>query len=611
MLHTILNRQLKKLGLTETAPPSAETWHLFLERVDRTYLDFDKDRDLIEHSLSLSLREMQEVYDQLRKNEMRYALAAQGANDGLWDWDLVTGEAFYSERWMELMHASHKPANIAYSKDCWLGKIHEDDRSRVIADLDAHFCGETDHFENRHRVILEDGEEIWISARGLAFFDSKGRAVRFAGSMRDITQKKQFEAELHEAKEFLAGVIDNLPCSIIIKDYDGKIVLANNLIFEIYGKSAEELIGKTALDLLKSEELAEKVRKDDLEILNGEQNITTRELKHRDKNGNWRFFEITRRAFYTDKNEKPHLLSIGIDVTERKLMESQLSQAQKLESIGQLAAGIAHEINTPTQYVGDNTRFVKDSFNDIFGAFDEYKTLIESVKNNAVSPEFLRQTEEKLKKYDIEFLREELPQAVQQSLDGVERISKIVRSMRDFAHPGAKEMQNADLNRAIESTITVARNEWKYVADLETDLDNSLPLVPCLIGELNQVFLNMIINATHAIADATANGTKGRGKITVSTSFADKNCAEVRISDSGTGIPADVRTKIFDPFFTTKEVGKGTGQGLAISHTVVVEKHHGSISFETEMGKGTTFIIKLPLGENQPMPSNSDLGKEL
>jgi len=604
MLHSILNRQLKKLELTETAPPSAEQWHLFLERVERAYFELEKERDLIERSLTISTSEMQEVYDQLRKNELRYALAAQGANDGLWDWDLVTGEAFYSERWMELMHAADKAANVADTKDSWLNKIHEDDRSKVIAELDAHFCGETDHFENRHRVILDDGVEIWISARGLAFFNSEDRAVRFAGSMRDITLQKQFESELHEAKEFLAGVIDNLPCSIIIKDYDGKIVLANSLIFEIYGKSAEELIGKTALELLKSEDLAEKVRKDDLEILNGEQKITTRELKHRDKNGNLRSYEITRRAFYTDKSEKPHLLSIGIDVTERKIMEAQLGQAQKLESIGQLAAGIAHEINTPTQYVGDNTRFVKDSFDDIFGAFDEYKTLLEAVKSNAVSPEFLSRTEENIKRFDIEYLREELPQAAGQALDGVERISKIVQSMRDFAHPGATEMQSADLNRAIESTITVARNEWKYYADMETHFDSQLPLVPCLIGEVNQVFLNMIINATHAIQTANKNFPERKGKITVTTALADNDWAEVRIADTGSGIPLQIQNKIFDPFFTTKEVGKGTGQGLAISHTVVVEKHHGSISFETQEGQGTTFIIRLPLGNNQPMPSS-------
>ena len=168
--------------------------------------------------------------------------------------------------------------------------------------------------------------------------------------------------------------------------------------------------------------------------------------------------------------------------------------------------------------------------------------------------------------------------------------------MKDFAHPGTKEKYFVDLNKAIESTITVARNEWKYVAEMQMNLDENLPHVPCLLGEFNQVILNMVINAAHAIGDVVGDGSHGKGKITVST-IQHKDWAEIRISDTGTGIPVEVQNKIFDPFFTTKEVGKGTGQGLAISHTVVVEKHKGRLNFETEAGKGTTFIIQLPLNE--------------
>jgi len=194
----------------------------------------------------------------------------------------------------------------------------------------------------------------------------------------------------------------------------------------------------------------------------------------------------------------------------------------------------------------------------------------------------------------LAYLTDEVPKDIQQTLEGVERDRNIVQAMKEFSHPVGKEETFINLNKAIQNTITVARNEWKYVAEMVTDFDPSLPLVSCLPGELNQVFLNMIINAAHAIADVVGDGSKGKGTITVSTRH-DGNWAEVRISDTGMGIPENIRSRIFDPFFTTKKVGKGTGQGLTISHSVIVDKHGGTIHFETEVGKGTTFIIRLPI----------------
>jgi signal transduction histidine kinase len=191
-------------------------------------------------------------------------------------------------------------------------------------------------------------------------------------------------------------------------------------------------------------------------------------------------------------------------------------------------------------------------------------------------------------------MKEEIPKALNQSLDGTNRISKIVRAMKDFSHPGAEGKKPIDLNRAIESTTTVARNEWKYVANVITDLDSTMPLVPCLPGEINQVILNLVINAAHAIGDAIGPEVGQKGTITISTRK-EGEWMEMRIADTGTGIPEAARTKIFDPFFTTKEVGKGTGQGLAIAHDVIVNKHGGTLTYETTPGKGTTFMIRLPL----------------
>jgi len=195
---------------------------------------------------------------------------------------------------------------------------------------------------------------------------------------------------------------------------------------------------------------------------------------------------------------------------------------------------------------------------------------------------------------DIAYLMEEVPKSICQTLQGVASVAKIVRAMKDFSHPGSGEKTPADLNHGIESTVTVARNEWKYVADLDLVLDPQLPLVPCLPGEINQVVLNLVINAAHAIGDVVGDGAGGKGRILVSTRR-QGDWAVIRVQDTGTGIPEAAQARVFDPFFTTKAVGKGTGQGLAIAYSVVVEQHKGTIEFETELGKGTTFIVRLPL----------------
>ena len=288
---------------------------------------------------------------------------------------------------------------------------------------------------------------------------------------------------------------------------------------------------------------------------------------------------------------------VGEDITDRLMLEHELFQAQKLESIGHLAAGIAHEINTPTQFVGDNVRFLSESFVDIKRMFDAYGKLLVAVKQGSCSGDLIQACEAANEAADLQYLIEEIPVAIAQSAEGIHRVAKIVRAMKEFAYPGTEEKTLVDLNDAIDSTVTVARNEWKYVADMKTQFDPALPAVPCLVGEFNQVVLNMIVNASHAIADRVKDSGE-KGKITISTGQAG-GFIEIRITDTGTGIPESIRDKIFDPFFTTKEVGKGTGQGLAIARSVIVDKHGGTITVDSEVGRGTTFLIRLPLNAVQ------------
>jgi signal transduction histidine kinase len=284
---------------------------------------------------------------------------------------------------------------------------------------------------------------------------------------------------------------------------------------------------------------------------------------------------------------------------ERLCAEIQSRQTQKMESIGRLAAGIAHEINTPTQFIGDNLRFLQQTFGQLESLVGSYHQLLQACRQGVPPAELTATVQHAADTADLEFIRREVPASLGQALEGVGRVASIVRALKEFAHPGTEEKSPADLKQLIESTITVSRNEWKYVADLVADFDPELPLVPCLPGQLNQVILNLLVNAGHAIADVVGDGMSGRGCIRVSTRRVD-HWAEIRISDTGAGIPAHIREHVFEPFFTTKQAGKGTGQGLAIAHTVVVNRHGGTIHFESEPGRGTTFIVRLPLASPDP-----------
>jgi signal transduction histidine kinase len=269
-----------------------------------------------------------------------------------------------------------------------------------------------------------------------------------------------------------------------------------------------------------------------------------------------------------------------------------LRHAQKLEAVGGLAAGIAHEINTPIQFVGDNTHFLQGAFADLAKVLAKYRELQQAAANGGAGRELALAVTEAEKSANLDFLMQEIPSALAQSLDGVTRVATIVKAMREFAHTDRGEKIAADLNKNLQSTLIVARNEIKYVADVETDFQE-LPLVKCNGGDMNQVFLNLLVNAAHAIKDRGATDDR-KGVIGVRTRR-EADHVVISISDTGCGIPANIRDKIFEPFFTTKEVGRGTGQGLAIARTIVVERHGGSITFDTEVGRGTTFHIRLPI----------------
>ncbi len=410
----------------------------------------------------------------------------------------------------------------------------------------------------------------------------------------EISERRRAEVELKEAQQFLRKVIDSVPNMIFVKDYSRRFTLVNNATAEFHGTTVENMLGKTIAEIHTQSDENRRVDEADAHVLESleEKFISEERLTDAEKNTRW--LQIVKRPLMLDDSGQRFMIGVVTDLTERKLLENHLRHSQKMESIGQLAAGVAHEINTPTQYVSDNTRFVRNSFAEISLSLAELRRLAASLDKNEAEQKIFEEIEANICRRDIEYLTAEIPKAVEQSLEGLGRIAKIVSSMRTFAHPGAIEKIASNLNAAIESTVSVAQSEWKYFAEVETRLDEELPLVPCLLDEINQVVLNMIINATHAIADSAQTGTQGKGKITITTTHV-ADWAEIRIADTGAGIPPEVQSQIFDPFFTTKEVGKGTGQGLAISHNVIVNKHGGELTFETVPSQGTTFVIRLPL----------------
>ncbi|MDJ0959656.1 MAG: ATP-binding protein [Acidimicrobiia bacterium] len=283
---------------------------------------------------------------------------------------------------------------------------------------------------------------------------------------------------------------------------------------------------------------------------------------------------------------------------ELQTTQTQLLTAQKMEAIGSLAAGIAHEINTPIQYVGDNVRFLDESAQSIFELLDVVAQFIDGIEDREEFAEFVADYRRLEEEADIEFIREEAPLAISQSLEGAERVAEIVRAMKEFAHPGSDEKAPIDINRNIKTTVAVARNEWKYVADVNLELDPNVPQIPALAGPLNQSLLIIVVNAAQALEEHLDLGAGEKGTISISTTVEGED-AVVRIADDGPGIPEHVVGRIFDPFFTTKEVGKGSGQGLSIALSAIVDKHQGKLEVETAEGQGTTFVIRLPLTEKE------------
>lgn len=385
-------------------------------------------------------------------------------------------------------------------------------------------------------------------------------------------------------------IADRVIQGLWVRSADGsRCIYINHAFKEIWGRNLEQM---------NAQPWAMTVHPDDREAAHAIF-LKHKERKHEYKlsyrivrpNGEVRWVENHAFPVLDAEGNLVRMAGIALDVTERRKMEEELRIAQKLESLGQLSAGIAHEVNTPSQYVSDNISFLQEAVRDIVPVLQKLPALMTVLAQSEAGKPLAEELRRQHQQADIDYLIEEMPQALAQAKGGIEQIKKIVMAMKGFTHPG-EEMVPADINQIVSNTVTVTRNEWKYIAELESSLCGNLPLVPCIPSAIGQVILNILVNASHALKEKYTDGRLGR--IRIATALAD-GWVRVCIEDNGPGVPVELRERIFDPFFTTKEVGKGTGQGLSFVHKIVRVDHKGKVLLESTPGGGATFTIMLPL----------------
>ena len=501
-------------------------------------------------------------------------LLLRATQDGIVDWDLIHNEESYNPRWAHLFgfddYASDSPID-------WRELVHPDEAEatrRLVADHLVEDWPLVTTVRMRHRC----GGYRTILLRGAAQRDARGQPVRMVIIFSDISDRIALEARHVALAAALPDTVFRVAGGRIVDHKPG-----NDHPDSPFRKLAE------GLELTRCLPPAVVGRLRAAFASNGANVPLSPGLELVTPNGPALALHHEVRVVASGNDE---WVCIVRDVTERHALADRLLQSEKLGAIGQLAAGVAHEINTPMQYIGDNLHFARTAIEDLLSYNQQLKAALEAAAQglDLSIRTALADVECKL---DMAYVTAELPRAIERSLEGMGRVTTIVRALKTFAHPGQRELGEVDLGGLIESAVAVATNEWKYVASIQVAVDPELPPVRCAGGELSQVLLNLLVNAAHAITDRVGN-TGEKGRITIEAERVGER-AELRVRDTGTGIPEHARSRIFEPFFTTKEVGKGTGQGLALVHTFVVNHHGGTVHFETELGVGTTFVVSIPI----------------
>ena len=438
-----------------------------------------------------------------------------------------------------------------------------------------------------YRIKTKSGETRWIQDRGQIVRNSKGKIDYFSGVFFDITKQKQAADELRKSEERLSVIFEANPDPVAVYDNQGHPQYLNPAFTQVFGWSLDELLGKGIPFVPEDQKeiTAAKIR----ELYEFGKPVRI-ETKRSTKDGHILDILISA-ANIKDPEGEPLGIIVNLrNISENKRLEAQFLQSEKMASIGQLAAGVAHEINNPTGFVSSNLKTLSDYIKDISDLTGKYRSLIADLQESSGGggqpdvSEQIKRISALEDEVDIDFIMNDISKLIEESREGSERIKKIVQDLKDFAHPGEDKLKFADINKNLDSTVNVVGNELKYKAEVTKDYGD-LPEVQCYPQLLNQVFVNILVNAAQSI--------KERGEIGIKTR-ADNGYVEIKISDTGSGIPKENLSRIFDPFFTTKEVGQGTGLGMNVAYNII-NKHKGTIDVESTVGTGTTFTIKIPV----------------
>ena len=516
---------------------------------------------------------------ELAKRNTELQIASQMAKVGVVRINYHSGEIQLSDQWFQIFNFNPDTTmpDIAFYENLF----HPDDRKQLEGFRKQNIKGSGCSCYNREiRLKAGDGTWRWVHSCGETVeFDKDGYPVEYLGIDQDITVQKEKDQMLQHAKK-RDEILDKLSEQIAFLTPDLEVVWANRPPDNC---TSEESSGFICYDQwYKLDQPCENcVAKKALET--GEK--CTSEIV---RNG-----KVDAMIAIPVKDQQGKVIGVIVsqtDITERKEMERRLAHAHQMESIGSLAAGIAHEINTPIQYINDNVNFLSSAFTSIKDAIDSMVNEISYSNNNAF--------DKAQKMIDM------VPEAISDTLSGVNHVSKIVSAMKDFSHPSTENFGQTDLNRIVNNAIEISTNEWKHIAQLDTDLQPDGIFAEVVSNSICQVILNMIVNAAHAIKERYGSSSENAGLITIRTYNSGDN-AVIEISDTGCGIPQDRTERIFDPFYTSKDVGQGTGQGLTIAYDIIVNKHQGSIDLTSTVNEGTTFTITIPK-HTSPEPAASE-----
>ncbi|MBU1000979.1 MAG: PAS domain S-box protein [Proteobacteria bacterium] len=467
------------------------------------------------------------------------------------------------------------------------------EREDVRAVFKGLMAGTVEPFaRHENEIMTRDGSLRLFSWNNTMIRGGSGAILGTLGSGQDITDERRQEQALRQSEERFRVLVESMSEGVVALSRMGTLEYANQRFSEMLGIPHESLAGKRIEEFLDREN-SERFRTH-LDMDYGRCS-EAHELVWTHADGHVVPTYVSPALIFSANGELEGATVAIADISKLKGLEGQLVQAQMLESLGSLAAGIAHEINTPCQYVLNNLQFLQKAMVIILGVLRLYEGLRSAEAQGQETLPLIEELARELERQQIDYLQQDVMSSIGESLEGIDRIAAIVRSVKQFANPGPEEKVSIDLNALVRNTVIVSTNEWKYLADLTMELDETLPLVPCVAGQLNQVLLNLIVNAAQAIGARVETQDYPKGEIRISTSH-EPGRVFVEVTDNGGGIPQEVREHVFRPFFTTKAPGKGTGQGLAISQTVIRETHQGELTFETMEGQGTTFRIALPVG---------------